>query len=113
MEYNDELWGRHRRAVHAICESMRQATRDQPLFSAHYDTVNAGPKTHAASYTKICAELGHSVQKVTFLTDNVKEAEAAMQAGVYTVVVDRPGNAPLDDEARGKYPVIEKLTDLP
>ncbi|KAA8618334.1 FAD binding domain-containing protein [Pyrenophora tritici-repentis] len=29
MEYNDELWGRHRRAVHARCESMRQATRDQ------------------------------------------------------------------------------------
>ncbi|CAE7195236.1 hypothetical protein P3342_009832 [Pyrenophora teres f. teres] len=85
----------------------------KPLFSAHYDTVNAGPKTHPASYTKICAELGHSVQKVTFLTDNVKEAEAAMQAGVYTIVVDRPGNAPLDEEARGKYPVIEKLTDLP
>ena len=44
----------------------------KPLFSAHYDTVNAGPKTHAASYTKICSELGYSEQKVAFLTDNVK-----------------------------------------
>ncbi|RMZ67260.1 23-diketo-5-methylthio-1-phosphopentane phosphatase [Pyrenophora seminiperda CCB06] len=85
----------------------------KPLFSAHYDTVNAGPKTVASSYTKICTELGHSVQKITFLTDNVKEADAATQADVYSVIVDRPGNAPLDEEARAKYAIIDKLTDLP
>jgi len=36
-----------------------------------------------------------------------------MQAGVYSVLVDRPGNAPLDEETRGNYVIIEKLTDLP
>jgi enolase-phosphatase E1 len=50
-----------------------EATRDiKPLFSAHYDTVNAGPKMEKASYQKICNELGCNVSKVTFLTDNVK-----------------------------------------
>ena len=48
-------------------------TKDvKPLFSAHYDTVNAGPKLEKESYEKICSELAKDVSKVTFLTDNVK-----------------------------------------
>ncbi|OAL01989.1 2,3-diketo-5-methylthio-1-phosphopentane phosphatase [Phaeosphaeriaceae sp. SRC1lsM3a] len=91
-----------------------QSTVDiKHLFSAHYDTVNAGPKLEQASYEKICRELGHDVSRITFLTDNVKEAEAATHAKVYSIVVDRPGNAPLSDESRATYPVIQKLTDLP
>jgi 2,3-diketo-5-methylthio-1-phosphopentane phosphatase len=50
-----------------------ETTRDvKPLFSAHYDTVNAGPKLEKASYEKICSELGYDASKVAFLTDNVK-----------------------------------------
>lgn len=50
-----------------------QSTVDiKHLFSAHYDTVNAGPKLEQASYEKICRELGHDVSRITFLTDNVK-----------------------------------------
>lgn len=44
----------------------------KPLFSAHYDTVNAGPKLEKASYEKICREMGVGVSRITFLTDNVK-----------------------------------------
>ncbi|KAJ4992795.1 2,3-diketo-5-methylthio-1-phosphopentane phosphatase [Stagonosporopsis vannaccii] len=89
-------------------------TKDvKPLFSAHYDTVNAGPKLEKASYEKICRELGTDVKKVTFLTDNVKEAEAATAAGVYALVVDRPGNAPLSDQSKETYPVITSLAELP
>jgi enolase-phosphatase E1 len=50
-----------------------QSTRDiKHLFSAHYDTVNAGPKLEKTSYEKICRELNHDVSKVSFLTDNIK-----------------------------------------
>jgi enolase-phosphatase E1 len=50
-----------------------QSTRNiKHLFSAHYDTVNAGPKLEKSSYEKICRELNHDVSKVSFLTDNVK-----------------------------------------
>lgn len=50
-----------------------ESTRDiKPLFSAYYDTVNAGPKLESSSYEKICSELGKHVSQVTFLTDNVK-----------------------------------------
>lgn len=41
------------------------------------------------------------------------EAVAAAEAGVYTIVVDRPGNAPLDEEARRRFHVIKDLTELP
>lgn len=85
----------------------------KPLFSAHYDTVNAGPKMEATSYEKICREMGVDVKKVTFMTDNVKEAEAATAAGIYAVVVDRPGNAQLSEESKETYPVITSLTDMP
>ncbi|KAF2826251.1 2,3-diketo-5-methylthio-1-phosphopentane phosphatase [Ophiobolus disseminans] len=91
-----------------------QSTKDiKHLFSAHYDTVNAGPKLEKSSYEKICSELGVNVSKVTFLTDNVKEAEAATQANVYSVVVDRPGNALLSADSKATFAVIQKLTDLP
>ncbi|ORY10561.1 HAD-like domain-containing protein [Clohesyomyces aquaticus] len=90
------------------------STRDiKPLFSAHYDTVNAGSKLHQGSYEKICSELGNETRKVVFLTDNVQEAVAATAAGVYTILVDRPGNAPLSAETKEQFAVIQKLTDLP
>lgn len=44
----------------------------KPLFSAHFDTVNAGSKLEKGSYEKICAEIGKDIAKVTFLTDNEK-----------------------------------------
>lgn len=50
-----------------------ETTRDiKPLFSAHYDTVNAGSKLERSSYEKIASELGKDPSKVVFLTDNVK-----------------------------------------
>lgn len=50
-----------------------QSTRDiKSLFSAHYDTVNAGPKLEKTSYERICRELNQDASKVTFFTDNVK-----------------------------------------
>jgi methionine salvage enolase-phosphatase E1 len=56
-----------------------ESTRDiKHLFSAHYDTVNAGPKLEKASYEKICRELNVDVSKVTFLTDNVKGTSASV-----------------------------------
>ncbi|KAI8943479.1 hypothetical protein NX059_001482 [Plenodomus lindquistii] len=85
----------------------------KPLFSAHYDTINAGPKLEQGSYEKICTEMGTAASKVTFLTDNVKEAEAATRANVYSIILDRPGNAPLPDDAKTTYPIIRSLADLP
>jgi len=43
-----------------------------PLLSAYFDTVNAGPKIVAPSYSKIADELGRKPDSILFLSDNVK-----------------------------------------
>lgn len=82
-------------------------------FVGKFDTVTAGPKVVKESYEKICNALNTTPEKVVFLTDNVKEAVAATSAGVYTVVVDRPGNAPLSEADYQSFPVIRQLPDIP
>jgi enolase-phosphatase E1 len=63
-----------------------QSTRDiKHLFSAHYDTVNAGPKLEKSSYEKICRELDCDVSKVTFFTDNVKGTYLHVLAGSWSI----------------------------
>ncbi|OCK77290.1 2,3-diketo-5-methylthio-1-phosphopentane phosphatase [Lepidopterella palustris CBS 459.81] len=92
----------------------KSTTRDlNPIFVRKFDTVTAGPKLEKESYERICRELETTPEKVTFLTDNFKEAIAAAEAGVYSILVDRPGNAPLAEDAQARFPVIQQLTDIP
>ncbi|KAF4556857.1 Hypothetical protein D9617_1g087390 [Elsinoe fawcettii] len=51
------------------------------LISGWYDTVNAGPKMEAASYQIIAEGLRARTEDVLFLSDNVKEVAAAVEAG--------------------------------
>lgn len=82
------------------------------LFVDNFDTLNAGPKMDMSSYVSIAKALNRHEKEVIFLSDNVKEIEAAAQAGMRAVVVDRPGNAPLSDEDREKLEVVESLEDV-
>ncbi|KAF2755369.1 2,3-diketo-5-methylthio-1-phosphopentane phosphatase [Pseudovirgaria hyperparasitica] len=95
-----------------------------PYFHPHfYDTQNAGPKTDPASYTRILHSLGTTTSntttttttaaaaaaadKVTFFTDNPAEADAAQAAGLYVIVLVRPGNAVLGEGVRGRFACVE------
>lgn len=69
-----------------------------PVISDWFDTVNAGLKMEAASYGKILAAHPEveDPKKWLFLSDNMSEVEAAREAGMQSLPVVRPGNAPLD-----------------
>lgn len=68
-----------------------------PFISDWFDTVNAGPKMEAASYEKIhAAHSDVAASRWLFLSDNIKEVQAAIAAGMKSFPVVRPGNAPLD-----------------
>lgn len=82
------------------------------LISDWFDTVNAGPKTEAASYTKIAEAIGQETQSVLFLSDNVNEVRAAKDAGMHALIVDRPGNAPLTDADKEQFTVITSLSQI-
>ncbi|KAM0714072.1 hypothetical protein Q7P37_011036 [Cladosporium fusiforme] len=77
-----------------------------------YDTVNAGFKAERGSYEKIAGELKLSPGSVLFLSDNVKEVDAAVAAGMKSLVVDRPGNAPLSAEDRSRLEVVDTFEKI-
>ncbi|KAF7189058.1 Enolase-phosphatase E1 [Pseudocercospora fuligena] len=77
-----------------------------------FDTTNAGLKTESTSYSKIAEALKWKPEEVLFLSDNVKEVDAAIQAGMKSIVVDRPGNAPLADADKERLEVVTSLADI-
>ncbi|KAK3379593.1 enolase-phosphatase E1 [Lasiosphaeria ovina] len=84
-----------------------------PDIAGFFDTVNAGPKTEAASYEKIAAQFPEYLAgEWLFLSDNVKEVEAAKLAGMQSFVVERLGNAELSAEARQQHRVIQSFAEL-
>lgn len=90
-----------------------KATIDRTdLITQWFDTSNAGPKTQAESYRSIATKLGKPAQKILFLSDNVKEIKAALQAGMKAVVVDRPGNAELSQDDRKVYEVVTSFDQI-
>jgi len=61
-----------------------------------FDTVNAGPKTDAASYATIMSKFpATTASQWLFLSDNLAEVEAALASGMQSLPVMRPGNQPI------------------
>ncbi|TDG48879.1 hypothetical protein AWZ03_004782 [Drosophila navojoa] len=82
-----------------------------PLLSAHFDT-HVGHKQQTESYTRIAESLEVEPQHVLFLTDVPAEASAARDAGMQTVLLARPGNAPLTAEHTSAFPVVTNFVAL-
>ena len=84
-----------------------------PVIADYFDTVNAGLKQEASSYEKIASQHADTLPgEWLFLSDNVKEVEAAKKAGMQSFIVQRPGNAELSDEARAQHKIIESFDEL-
>lgn len=78
-----------------------------------FDTTNAGPKTEASSYEKIASKYPNfKPSEFLFLSDNVKEVEAAKKAGMQSVVVQREGNNPLPDDVEKHHKVVSDFNEL-
>jgi enolase-phosphatase E1 len=64
-----------------------------PLFSGWFDTETGG-KREAESYRRIAGAVGHGAPDILFLSDVVEELDAAREAGLATVLVDRREDYP-------------------
>lgn len=85
-----------------------------PLFSAFFDT-ETGPKREADSYRRIAAALGVDAADVLFLSDVVAELDAARDAGMRTVLLDRLDDYPqprLDDDATHGHVRAESFAQI-
>ena len=59
-----------------------------PLFSGYFDTA-IGSKLEASSYAAIASEIGIAPAEILFLSDNTLELDAAREAGMKTIGLDR------------------------
>ena len=71
----------------------------RPLISDWFDTINAGPKTDVSSYRSILSKHPHvDPARWLFLSDNLSEVSAALESGMRSLPVMRPGNPPLPQD---------------
>lgn len=70
-----------------------------PLFSGHFDT-EIGGKREAPSYTCIAEALQLAPAEILFLSDVVEELDAARDAGLRTVLIDRSEDYPQPREGK-------------
>ena len=64
------------------------------LFSGNFDT-EIGGKREAASYARIAQAIGTAPHQILFLADVVEELDAAREAGLQTVLLDRLDDYPM------------------
>jgi len=83
------------------------------LFSGWFDTT-VGGKREAASYARIAGELGVEPGAILFLSDVVAELDAARDAGMDTVLLDRPQDYPQSrtGEAAGGHRRVESFDEI-
>ncbi|MBV8672016.1 MAG: acireductone synthase [Acidobacteriaceae bacterium] len=67
------------------------------FIDAYFDT-QTGAKVESASYGKIADALKVSPADVLFISDAVRELDAARDAGMRTLLSLRPGNSPVEDD---------------
>ena len=77
--------------------SYTQAGDLTPFIHAYFDT-RTGPKTDPSSYTSIVTDLNTEPAGVLFISDSIRELDAARDAGMTTLLSLRPGNAPVPDD---------------
>ncbi len=84
-----------------------------PLVSAWFDT-EVGGKREAASYRRIVDALAVPAGDVVFLSDVVEELDAARDAGLRTVLVDRRDDypQPRTGDATGGHRRVETFADI-
>ncbi|MBW8368018.1 MAG: acireductone synthase [Arenimonas sp.] len=85
----------------------------RPMVSGWFDTQMGG-KREAESYRRITAALGVPAAAVLFLSDVVEELDAAREAGLGTVLVDRRQDYPQPrlGEATHGHRRVESFADI-
>lgn len=85
-----------------------------PYLSGYFDITTSGFKTDATSYTSILKDIGHfnDPENVLFLSDNVKEVNAAISAGLKSKIALRPGNADVSDEDLSRLESVSDFSKL-
>lgn len=80
----------------------------------YFDINTSGFKQDASSYSNILSsiKLSSIPNSVLFLSDSVREVNAAIEAGMQAAVVVREGNVPLSEEERASHSILHSFECL-
>lgn len=83
------------------------------LFSAFFDT-RIGHKRQSDSYRRIAEDMHQQPGEIMFLSDVIEELDAAREAGMHTVLVDRLEDYPLPrhEPASGGHERVESFEQI-
>lgn len=79
-------------------------------FISDYFDTNVGAKGEAESYRRIAAAMGLEASEILFVSDVVRELEAASEAGMKVLLSIRPGNA--EEEGAEQYKAIRSFEKI-
>jgi enolase-phosphatase E1 len=79
-----------------------------PLLHWYFDT-HTGAKQNPESYRRIAAEVGELPPDILFVSDVVSELNAARTAGLGTILIVRPGNAP---QPPHDHPIVRSFDEI-
>ena len=84
------------------------------LFSGWFDTA-MGHKREAESYRRIAQSIGKPANEIVFLSDVVEELDAAREAGMRTVLIDRREDYPVPraGERLNGHKRVDSFADIP
>jgi len=80
-----------------------------PCIDDYFDTLT-GPKIESGSYRTIAAATSTNPAGILFISDSVRELDAARDAGLATLLARRPGNAPVPDQ--NTHPSVSSFDQL-
>jgi enolase-phosphatase E1 len=83
---------------------------DLTKYISDYFDTNVGAKGEAESYRRIAAAMGLRVNEILFVSDVVRELEAAREAGMKVLLSIRPGNAP--QELAERFETIHSFEEI-
>ncbi len=115
-------WYRQGIKTYIYSSGSRKAQRDlfghttvgdlRPYLQGFFDTTS-GSKIDSASYENIALSLGaERPDEILFATDNGLEAVAAREAGWRVVLLERPGNGPLDPAHRKAFEILPDFSSI-
>ena len=96
-----------------LCFGHSDAGDLAPLVSDWFDT-EIGGKREADSYRRIAERIGLDAAQIVFLSDVVEELDAAREAGLQTVLVDRLEDypQPREGEATHGHVRVTRFSDI-
>lgn len=83
-----------------------------PLLKGHFDTSVGSAKVDSSSYLLIAQLIQQDPSDILFLTDIPKEAIAANEAGLQTLILTRTGNAPLSDDDNARFKTVNSFLEI-